>query len=169
MAFLAVFCFVSSVVSAHDAGSAEDPIDIVISGWETAEYIHVEDPELEHKGWAFLGIQNSGSDPWGDFHIKLTTSDPLKPVIFVINPPYAPVTNLIIENVYLSEGGTQINFEFYNNPVPQYGLAIFQVYTDNTAYQNSQFTLCMTPTPVPEPVTLGLLAIGAGMVIRRKK
>jgi hypothetical protein len=121
-----------------------------------------------YKGWAFMGLQNNTSVAWTDFHLKLTTSDPCQPVIFVTSSPYQPVTS--IDPNYLtyalSNGDTQLNFYFTGDPVAIGQVLTFQLYTDNTAYDNPSFTICMTPTP--EPTTIALLALG-GLLLRKRK
>ncbi|MBN1796278.1 MAG: PEP-CTERM sorting domain-containing protein [Sedimentisphaerales bacterium] len=161
--------FFSQCVFAHD-GYIGDPCDpIQFPNLDTIEFVHDEtlnNPGSEFKGWAFWGLQNTGTIAWTDFHIKLTTSDPAKPVIFVVDSPYEPLSSVNPFTYNLIDNDTQLNFDFPNDPVQPGSIVTFQVYTDNTAWENSTFTLCLTPTP--EPATVALLGLGALLIRKRK-
>lgn len=162
-----LICLFVSTAFAHDG----DLVTIIFPSMDPLSQVHDElydNPDEIFKGWAFMGLQNNTSVAWTDFHLKLTTSDPLKPVVFVIDSPYQPLTSLTPGQYtyWLSDNDTQLNFDFTSAPVLPSGIVTFQVYTDNTAYNNSTFTICMTPTP--EPATLALLGLGAVLLRKRR-
>jgi hypothetical protein len=127
------------------------------------------------KGFFFVTVQNSGSVPWGDFHLQFY--DPLggqdiSNLAFLDSTTVPPGPNptssqtpltWAINNVTV---GATIDLYFYSNPVMPGALATFVVYTSNPDHLPF-FGLMMYPTPVPEPVTLLPLALGALLLRRR--
>jgi hypothetical protein len=162
-----VLFFVTAPVFAHDG----DLGTITFDDMDMQSALHdetIDNPEEIYKGWLFVGLQNNTPVAWTDFHFQLTTSDPLKPVIFVTDPPYLPTTSLTPGDYtyWLSDNDTQLNFLFTDDPVLPTGIVTFGLYTDNTAYNNPSYTICMTPTP--EPTTIALLGLG-GLALFRKR
>jgi hypothetical protein len=127
------------------------------------------------KGFFVVTVQNSGSEPWGDFHFEVfdpmgsqditnvafldSTTVPVGP-----NPTssQSPLT-WTIDNVVV---GATMDLYFYSDPVMPGELATFVVYTSNPDHVPF-FGLMLYPTPVPEPVTMLSLALGALLLRRR--
>jgi hypothetical protein len=133
------------------------------------------------KGWAALTVKNVCGQDWGDFHLVLRSSWG-SDVNFVDTPSqYEP-------QLWLKEGSTWQQYEdltwaidngatngavmnlfFYDNPIGHNEKAIIKVYTDNRAHCWPSFKVCVYPTPVPEPVTITLLALGSVALLRKRK
>jgi hypothetical protein len=168
---------VTSGAFAHDGawGDENEPLDI---GWIGGS----SELELDHndadpfKGWATLTVRNVCGEDWGDFHLKLRSfygGD----VNFVDTPPHQPQLWLktgpswqLYENLTwtITNGGDEMNLLFYDNPIGHGETAKIKVYTDNTKHHWSSFKIYAYPTPVPEPVTITLLALG-GLALLRKR
>ena len=124
-------------------------------------------------GWFNVTATNTGTEPWGDFHFG----------IFEV-PSYGAVDNVdwhdasmggfdptssqspltwAIDNVTV---GATIDLFFYTDPVLPGETATFSVYNVNPD-QLTFFGVSFYPTPVPEPTSLCLLALG-GLLLRRR-
>jgi hypothetical protein len=147
-----------------------------ISGVGPGSAVDVEHHDLDpFKGFLFLTVQNSGSQPWGDFHFQIY--DPMggqdiSNVGFLDSTTVPPGPNptssqspltWTINNVIV---GATCDLYFYSNPVMPGNTATFTVYTSNPDHL-SFFGVMLYPTPVPEPVTLLSLALGALLLRRR--
>jgi hypothetical protein len=162
LACISVFVLSSSVFA--DDGSWTTTID----NWAGIQLGH-NDAE-PWKGLGVLTVTNTMSESWGDFHFQIfefaTTN-----VIFT-SSPYVLMKdglgNLYTGYTYSLDGTQKLDFEFYGNPVLPGQTVTFQFYTDNTANQHAWFGIMANPTPVPEPMTLGLLTLGA-LALRKRK
>ncbi len=123
----------------------------------------------EFKGWFNLTVKNTCTAEWGDFHFQLfeapgflspnTTFD-----IAGLNAPTSSQTGMIYA---LSLDEKSLNLSFYSDPVAPGETATFSVYTDNPDHA-AFFGVSFYPTPVPEPVSLLLLAAGFPLLRRRR-
>jgi len=166
--------FLSAIVIAMAfpvASVLADDADIITSFSEftAQEFIHQDaDP---WKGWAQVTVTNTGTEPWGDFHFEITGVG-IENVDFVADPPFEPISvpprpslTWAVDN---NAVGATLDLFFYADPVLPGQTAQFTVYTDNTADMNPFFGLCIYPTPVPEPATIGMLLLGGLFVLRRR-
>lgn len=124
---------------------------------EQKDLIHEDDDPW--KGLITLNVTNTGSEPWGDFHFQLAQTG-----AFFTEPGTA---TSIAGATWVVTANT-VDFYFYDNPLGQNQSASFTVYTNNPN-MFSFFTLCVNPTPIPEPASLSLLGLGVLALIRRKK
>jgi hypothetical protein len=123
------------------------------------------------KGWIILTVENTGTEAWGDFHFQLfQVTDPIDNVFFDVTAPNQPTSSQSGLSWSLSGGGHVLDLYFYGDPVDPGEIATFNVYTDNTIDQVSFFGTAYYPTPIPEPGTFWLLAVGlVGMAGFRKR
>lgn len=161
-----LFCslFVFTVNVSADDGSWTTTID----SWAGEQLGHNDDDPW--KGLGTLTVTNTMAESWGDFHFQVI--DFLANVIFVDNPVYVKMKDSVgaaySGYTYSLNGTQQLDFYFYGNPVLPGETVSFQFYTDNTANKHTWFGLLAYPTPVPEPMTLSLLGLGAFALIRKK-
>ena len=161
-----VFAGFTSRALAHDGAW-----DVNIPGWDAVQLGHTDqDP---WKGWATLTVTNTMLDDWGDFHFQIY--EPMSYSV-IFSPAGGPFVMLDGSNnpypgYSYSISGDQkaVDFLFYGSPVINSETVTFKVYTDNTANQHAWFGLMVYPTPVPEPATIGLLALGALALLRKRK
>jgi len=153
----------ASFVSAHDGSFTTD-----ISSWVPVTLGHYDaDP---FKGWATVTVTNTMAQSWGDFHFEIfefmtySVTFPTTATMLMFDSDMDPYTGYS----YAHDGTKKLDFTFYGNPVDPGETVTFKVYTDNTSNQYAWFGLAIYPTPVPEPMTLGLLSLGA-LALRRKK
>lgn len=133
------------------------------------EFTHVD--ASPWAGWINVEITNTGTEPWGDFHIgifdPIGTQD-VSNVDFVVDPPYEPTSSQspLTWSVDNSDpAGALIDLYFYSDPVDPNETATFSVYNVNPD-QLTSFGVCFYPTPVPEPAALVLLSMA--LVVRRR-
>lgn len=167
-------------VFAHDG--TLDPATFTGDTFVSVDRRHDEPPDGtppdDFKGWADITITNMMTQDWGDFHFELTDFE-LEPSVYFVHddPAYAPwaegLTDYSVEfDAWTMIGGNmqpqQVNFLFYDYPATYADQLTFHVYTDNTTNTNAWFSMTIYPTPVPEPATLALFALGAFAVLRRR-
>lgn len=135
-----------------------------------------------YMGKAIVTVTNNDDEAWGDFHFEIfQTVYPVNQVYFRdasfpggVNPSLVTISggphsldSYVINNPPTTVGAT-MDLYYYSNPVLPGETVKFTVFTDNTATKKF-FGLAVYPTPVPEPMTMGLLALGGLFAIRRKK
>lgn len=136
--------------------------------------LHDESNEIQdnRKGWAYFTVTNSGSAPWGDYHVEIIDAEfPGAPDAsgVLITQAISSLPNYTVNITQNVSGYWQADFKFYGDPMTNGDMAVFQVYTDNTISNVDFFGFKVYPTPVPEPATVGLMGMGALALIRRKK
>ncbi len=180
--FVSILFFVTSVAFADDGwwGSDDDPCLINWIGPATElELTHNDGGEF--KGWGTLTVRNVCGEDWGDFHLRLYSSWG-KDVNFVDSSSFEP-------EIWVKEGFTWVQYGdedlswtidnsapngavmdlfFYDRPIEAGEKAIIKFYTNNQKWCWPTFFVCAYPTPVPEPVTLTLLALGGVALLRRR-
>ena len=154
---------------AHDGSIAFDiSLDDTPYLWEHEDF-------SPFKGFASVTVTNTGTEVWGDFHFgfydPLGNQDISSLAFFDaagggVDPTSSQsgLTWAINNNAV----GATLDLYFYSDPVGVGEQATFTVYTDNTTDQLPWFGLMIYPTPVPEPATIALLALG-GFALRRKR
>lgn len=168
LSVLAVLAF-SLPVLAHDGsfGSQTSPIDVALG--DNLQFQHNEPPvgtpQDQFKGWAYVTVQNSGNQPWGDFHFQIFGPQ----VYFTDTVPFTFWSTIPGATYNITADRQGADFYFYGSPVQPGGVAQFAVYTDNTALMNSFFGLGFWATPVPEPISLTLLTLSGLFLARRRK
>ena len=154
-------------------GTEQDPVEL--GDWGGQGFNHQDGPD--YKGWAYVFVKNTSSDPWGDFHFKIFSYDgsDVSQVDFQdagmggIDPVSTQVgTTWTIDNAVV---GAEMSLFFYGDPVLPGEFATFQVYTDNTITMEN-FGLMIWPSPVPEPSSIlalsGLFGL-AGLAWRKRR
>ncbi|MCC7408737.1 MAG: PEP-CTERM sorting domain-containing protein [Phycisphaeraceae bacterium] len=135
------------------------------------EFTH-EDAE-PFKGTVMVNLQNTGTEPWGDFHFEIFGIPGFPSVAnidFVVDAPYQPTGSQsgmtwAVDNVSV---GAKLDLYFYGDPVLPGETAQFVVFTDNADHV-AFFGVAVYPTPVPEPATLVLMATGGLLTFRRRR
>lgn len=148
--------------------------DMVINGLEFATLGTAATQTANHadsdpwKGYAFVSVTNTGTQPWGDFHFEIIGAG-IENVHFDTSVGLASSQTLSgwdVDNVAV---GAKLDLYFYGDPVLPGQTATFDIYTDNTLDNVSFFGMAMYPTPVPEPMTVVLLGLGSGAILLRKR
>ena len=118
----------STPVMAHSVDFV-DPFEMALSDSELIDY-YDDDP---WKGTVSLTVTNTGLDSWGDFHFQI--NDPTDgSVIFRDDDGVIPSMGGVSHYSYeIVNGGLDLNFFFYDDPVSQYESVTFDIYTDNTS------------------------------------
>jgi hypothetical protein len=122
------------------------------------------DQDESFKGWVNLTVENTGTEPWGDFHFEIfqVGSETVEDVHFIVTTPYEPTSSQsglswTVDNVVV---GATLDLFFYSDPVDPGETATFNIYTDNTTDRVSFFGTAYYPTPIPEPTALLLVSTG---------
>jgi hypothetical protein len=124
------------------------------------------------KGYFNLTVTNNMSEPWGDFHFEINdVGYDVTNVFFVVDSPYEPTSSQsgLTWDVHNELYESTLDLFFYSDPVLPSETATFTVYTYNSADEVAFFGWCLYPTPVPEPVTLSLLALGGLLVVKGRR
>lgn len=149
--------------------------DVLINITASAPYEQYTEDHNDGEPWGgavTVNIENTGTEPWGDFHFEIkevpNLSTDISNVDFNTSAGFEPTstqTDLtwVVDNVSV---GATIDLFFYSDPVLPGETATFTVYTDNQD-QEPWFGVCVYPTPVPEPASLILLALGFFVMRRR--
>jgi hypothetical protein len=131
--------------------------------------------DWSYKGLADVTVTNTGDEAWGDFHFEFY--DPLGGQD-ISNLSFFDTAGGGVDPTSTQSGltwtinntvvGATIDLFFYSDPVLPSGTANFTVYTDNTTDTLPWFGMQIYATPVPEPATIALLALG-GIALMRKR
>ena len=159
------------LVRAHD-GSIEYP-SMTLSDIFYWNHDETNPPENTlFKGTATVTVTNKGTEAWGDFHFQIYNGfgGDATSVLFTTGGGIYPTSSQTLSDwtIGTTPGGySYIDLEFYGDPVYSGQQATFTVYTDNPQHL-SWFGMMIYPTPLPEPATLSLLALGGFALLRKK-
>ena len=125
------------------------------------------------EGWVDMTLINSSGLAWGDVHFEIGSllgSDVSNVDIVDVDPfelttSQSPFT-YVIDN--LPATGSTLDYYFYSDPVLPGDSVDFAFYIDNTT-DKVNFTLTVWPTVVPEPATIGLMALGGLALLRKRR
>lgn len=127
------------------------------------------------KGLVSVTVTNNTGIDWGDFHFEIMEV-PGWPSVENVDILTLPVPTSsqtlssppVVDNVVV---GSTLDYYFYSDPVGNGQSVSFTFETDNTTSMVPVFGLLMYPTPVPEPGTISLIALGLGTMLlaRRRK
>ncbi len=183
IAFLAALLSISLVsTSFGHNGAWNDGVAGDLTLESVISWVHEdEDP---FKGTATVFVTNTGQQAWGDFHFEIYTVPGFGSATSVlikdastggVNPTitgYGSIHSLDTPNGWIigttDDGHAKIDLFFYNSPVLTGQTVSFTIYTDNTAQNLDFFGIKFNPTPVPEPATMAMLALGGLLAFRRK-
>lgn len=168
MGMILMVAALCGTVSAHDATINET------IGTMAGITVNHED-EDPFKGVVNVSVTNNTGIDWGDFHFEIVEipnwgsvenvdilTSPLPTSSQTLSSP--PVVNNVVV-------GSTLDYYFYSDPVGNGQTATFSFETNNTTSMVPVFGILMYPTPVPEPGTLCLVALGLGTMLlaRRRK
>ena len=123
------------------------------------------------KGYFTATVTNNSGQDWGDFHFQLIRNlgfGTPSLVVFDDTPNTFTMTGAVGYSYVISPDLLSTDFYFYGDPVAPTESVTFTIYTDNTANQQP-FGMLLYPTPVPEPAALGLLALGALVLLQPRR
>lgn len=183
--FTFTVCALVLISSISFADPAFITTDFAFTGSGTAQQV-VHNDSGPFKGLVTVTVTNTGTQDWGDFHFEIfqSSAETVENVHFLDASMQAYDSAFGSDPTYTVGGvgrtlspawdidntsiGAKMDLYFYDDPIKPGETATLVVMTDNTQDEVSFFGLMLYPTPVPEPMTLGLLALG-GLMLRRRK
>lgn len=155
-------------VLAHSVDYNDDQTPVVYTGMGVTVTV-AHDPDGDPwKGYFKVWVENETNIDWTGFHFSLSPIpgyEPPSEVIFVVDAGQGFVPSSSQSFTYDYTVST-FDFNLTADPVAQGEMAWFKVYTDNTA--NMQ-PFAVTFYPTPEPASLAVLALGGGVLLRRRR